>query len=127
MSTRTKAQPSSALLAFAAVLSALLACKSSQDCTALVTYMGKRFSGGAKGEKNAKISACLGWCAHMDPLLESKHREWKATPKGQSSSGDRFGDIMYRMPGGKPLAHQCRDRCLLAEQSGQATIQVDCK
>ncbi len=89
--------------------------------------MGKQFSGRGKGEKNAKVSGCLGWCTHKDPLLESKYQQWKATPRGQRSKDSRFGDIISHMPGGKELAHQCRDRCLLAEQSGQATIQVDCK
>ena len=101
------------ILAAGLVLAALLACKaSSKTCRAKLDWQGKSYDGTGKGEQEAKASVCLGWCAHHDPGLEAKWKQWKATPRGAKSKDSRFGEIYSSVPLGKERLNGCKARCL---------------
>src|SRR5690606_20169817 len=85
----------------------LLACKAESPCEATVSIAGKSATGTGENKQLASQNACRAHCVAHDPLLDAKHRVWKAA--GGKSSGNKASDIEQVAPL-KRLRAACEQR-----------------
>ena len=114
-------------LALLLLFAAVLACSRSSDkCTATLTYQGKTYTG--VGKKDDAVSfACNKYCLADDPEYDAMYRIWLSSPEGRAAGQVPKEEAIYKS---KRLLDfvttTCANRCVGWTKSGRAQAETKC-
>lgn len=114
-------------LALFLLIALVLACNRSSDkCTATLTYQGKTYTG--VGDKNKAVSfACNKYCLADDPEYDAMYGIWLSSPEGRAAGRVPKEEAIYKS---KRLLDfvtiTCAKRCVDWTKSGTAKAETKC-
>ena len=114
-------------LALLLLFAAVLACsRSSNKCTATLTYQGKTYTG--VGKKDDAVSfACNKYCIADDSEYDAMYRIWLDSAEGRAAGRPSKEEAIYKS---KRLldfvTDTCANRCVGWTKSGRAQAETKC-
>ena len=115
-------------LALFLLFTAVIACsRSSNKCTATLTYQGKTYTG--VGKKDDAVSfACNKYCVADDPEYEAMYGIWLDSAEGRAAGRPAKEEAIYKS---KRLLDfvttTCANRCVGWTKSGRAQAETKCE